>query len=504
MMQPLLGTPEAFTQDDEELNGVLDEIRAVMLATPYTRRFRTQVARQVLTAARDEIRRLVEPSQVYRQSIRRDEEFMRRFGPMCDEASQLIDVSIDECSTWCAAQDSRSRADDCVSRQPDNTIRLFVFSSIQNALRHRSVLAAHHARYGTSGAVLLTSIGRYKQWLEEIDVSHAQELHERSLSILVFDGGAAGGSGGKEYYEATRSRTDVTLRQIRNVAPPYESLIDTLSRLKTTTLPGESELGILKWHEDFRDSDDAWSTALSKLFDSSGETRASLVYHVVFIKPSSNQKNVTARVGDLVQSTLLGLVSKKTGERLVEELWFGSRSQPLDGLTVVDGQYGGPIRISNELTRDYPLCIVVTLRTVEALREYYEDHVHSRVRRELLSLCNPKIASMYKILDMPERLSDEERRLIYDAIETTASSTILRADFTVESACGIGSIEASGTPIIRGKRCAACDRPFACSGDGCWCHAVSLASATRARLSSEYDDCLCPECLQQQAGQDPP
>jgi hypothetical protein len=47
--------------------------------------------------------------------------------------------------------------------------------------------------------------------------------------------------------------------------------------------------------------------------------------------------------------------------------------------------------------------------------------------------------------------------------------------------------------------CARCGREFGCGADAstCWCAAVDLDAAARARLAAAYEGCLCPECLVQ-------
>jgi iron complex transport system substrate-binding protein len=53
---------------------------------------------------------------------------------------------------------------------------------------------------------------------------------------------------------------------------------------------------------------------------------------------------------------------------------------------------------------------------------------------------------------------------------------------------------------LRTKSCARCDAPFLCRpAAGCWCEAVALPAVAAERLRSDYDDCLCPDCLRASA-----
>jgi len=49
------------------------------------------------------------------------------------------------------------------------------------------------------------------------------------------------------------------------------------------------------------------------------------------------------------------------------------------------------------------------------------------------------------------------------------------------------------------KNCSKCGTPFGCKaeGPGCWCESLQVAPETLAQLRGQYDNCLCPSCLQQ-------
>lgn len=51
------------------------------------------------------------------------------------------------------------------------------------------------------------------------------------------------------------------------------------------------------------------------------------------------------------------------------------------------------------------------------------------------------------------------------------------------------------TAALREKTCASCSGSFGCRAGQCWCDEVVLDSATVARLSERFADCLCPACL---------
>lgn len=47
------------------------------------------------------------------------------------------------------------------------------------------------------------------------------------------------------------------------------------------------------------------------------------------------------------------------------------------------------------------------------------------------------------------------------------------------------------------KNCSKCGKAFGCQADshGCWCEGYTLDAKTLEQLRSQYDNCLCPECL---------
>lgn len=50
------------------------------------------------------------------------------------------------------------------------------------------------------------------------------------------------------------------------------------------------------------------------------------------------------------------------------------------------------------------------------------------------------------------------------------------------------------------KKCPKCGNFFTCDGDNdCWCEKVQIHQKDFLRISQEYNDCLCPECLKSYA-----
>jgi len=50
--------------------------------------------------------------------------------------------------------------------------------------------------------------------------------------------------------------------------------------------------------------------------------------------------------------------------------------------------------------------------------------------------------------------------------------------------------------LIAKELCPRCGNEFHCSKSGkCWCFEVSISEKSRYEINSQYDTCLCPDCL---------
>lgn len=49
------------------------------------------------------------------------------------------------------------------------------------------------------------------------------------------------------------------------------------------------------------------------------------------------------------------------------------------------------------------------------------------------------------------------------------------------------------------KKCSKCNTAFNCTNEssGCWCEQVTLSTQVLSYLEENYDNCLCPDCLQE-------
>lgn len=54
------------------------------------------------------------------------------------------------------------------------------------------------------------------------------------------------------------------------------------------------------------------------------------------------------------------------------------------------------------------------------------------------------------------------------------------------------------------KKCSKCGDGFQCGCDasGCWCEGLTVEKTTLEQLKNQFDNCLCPKCLEQYSSKD--
>jgi hypothetical protein len=423
-----------------EIELILGEIQARVTQakerSSFRRLFHVEVIRRVLLAAQEEIQQLTGPTSDYRQNLSLQESFVVRAGAIFEEATRVYAISVDRYSEFWVDERQRERAQRYTQRQPANTKRLFVFSGIESAHQYRNVMAAHNKQYGTVGSVFLCSSRKYYEFLRKsVDEESLIEnkLHEQDFGMLVFDD-----ERGEELYLATLSRTTLECHKLIQPQKYQTNLMKQFDLLKAELQPGEfHESGIAKWSDDFARDNNLWGAALRRIFDISDTEEQSLlhgsVYHLVFLSKQIDSQELEKLVNNVLRPRLLNLKHPASSEGLLEDLWFGTRSEAIESLSVVDGRHGGKIRTNNEFIDNYPHCLIMKLRNIESLKVYYEDLSHSDIRQQVYQLYDREISSLYEMLTSNGQLSEDQRKALYSAIEESANKIIVRADYTQEN-----------------------------------------------------------------------
>jgi hypothetical protein len=418
-----------------DIKAILGEIRVRVEGSPFRRRFRAEVIRRVLIATREEIQKLSGPQDEYEQNLSLQENFIVRAGAIFEEASNICAISIDELSQFWIAEDQRTRAQEYTSRQPENTKRLFVFSNIENALKYRNVLAAHDEQYGRKGGAFFCTMRKYREFLTKLArPAEVEELARKDFAILVYEDPK-----GVDYYEATLSRTTLVCRKLQRPQSYQEKILTYFEGLAREHKPGEmNQDGFVKWDPNFKVDNELWVQVLRKTFEIDSSEEQSLlngnVYHLVFLSKNVPEQAVLSAVNDELRPKLTALTDPTTSAKLLEEFWFGTRSTPVHELKVLDGVYKGQLTTGNLFTENYPHCFVMKFRSMDMLQQYYENEVHSHVRRVLYSLCDKYIGTLYEMIDSTAPSDGEKRETLFHAVEGTAGHMLLRADYIQQDA----------------------------------------------------------------------
>ncbi len=391
--------------------------------TTFTREFRADLVYGILASAKEEVEKLSNETAQYEQDLSLGENFIVRAGPVFAEAEKVYAVSVDVYSGFWIAPDQQRRAEEYTSRQPPNTKRLFVFSSMETAMKYRNVLKAHYQQYGTGGgAVLLTTASRWHDFLRnEVSAEQLDNIINRDFAVLVY------GHSPQELYLATLTETTLRLQAMATLQPFHWAIMHTFDRLAAAPEWIGEEQGIVKWRAAYGRSDSEWSSLLSRLFNS--EERKTSVYHIVLFSASVDFPKLTTHIRETVQPQLMSILDPETKKPLIEDMWFGSRDASLMRMAPMDGKFGGRLVVQNEVVVKYPNCLVLKFRSTDDLKTYYEDPTHSEVRRQLFSSLDPTIAEIYGTL---ESLGDSAKKEVSGAIEQAAARIMLRADYLRE------------------------------------------------------------------------
>ncbi|MGD1864644.1 MAG: TIR domain-containing protein [Phormidesmis sp.] len=423
-----------------EIELILSEIQARVASAKersvFRRLFHVEVVRRVLKAAQEEIQQLTGPTNEYRQNLSLQESFVVRAGAIFEEASKAYAISVDRYSEFWVDERQRSKAQRYTERQPDNTKRLFVFSSVESAHQYRNVMSAHNRHYGKDGAVFFCSQKKYHDFLLNSFSKESlskNKLHERDFGILVFNDDI-----GEELYLATLSRTTLECQKLIRPLKYQTELMNHFDHLKEHLVSGAMhETGIVKWSDEFTENDSIWGRMLKSVFDIDEAEEQSIlhgsVHHLVFLSKSVNGSELEKLVNNVLRPKLLALKHMSSAEPLLEDLWFGTRSQVVETLSVVDGRHQGALKTNNEFIENFPHCLIMKLRDIESLKAYYEDTTHSEVRQEVYQLYDQEISNLYDILTSNEELSEDQRSSLYSAVEERANRIIIRADYTQEN-----------------------------------------------------------------------
>lgn len=145
-----------------------------------------QLACSTIQNVNDELSSIVKEN--YTSRVGKGFNFFTKAKPIFENASQIYAVSLDVVSSfWVSHNISDQRlAEDYLKTQPENTVRLFVFSKPDNAHNHVTILNIHAREYGQEGRVFICSLDAYEDLINKFAQAEDASKLEKDFAILEY------------------------------------------------------------------------------------------------------------------------------------------------------------------------------------------------------------------------------------------------------------------------------------------------------------------------------
>jgi TIR domain len=386
-----------------------------------------QLACSTLQNVNEELLSMVKEN--YRSKVGKGTNFLMRAKPVFENASQIYAVSLDAISSfWVSHNISNQKlARDYLRTQPDNTVRLFVFSNPDNAHNYVTVLNTHARKYGKNGRVFICSFDAYENLINEFtksDTAKQLMLLKTDFAILEYSNGTA-----ISVYKATLDRHFFTVVK----SPDSEPLpLDTNDIKKvfaelSTLQPGEiaPDYQVMRWDIDLQNKKKEWADKLIEIF----KDRESDVVHLVFFaqhafQDSNAKENLRIKIRD-VKSILEELKEDKKHHIQCKDVWFGEYHIAAANDAKTNGL------IYNGESQQFPYLLMMRFANKTSLASWYRFDKHSDLRRKLFELFNSQIADLFTQIDEIATLNPHDVQIsnIYGDIERYASNYMGRRDY---------------------------------------------------------------------------
>lgn len=386
-------------------------------------KFKAELSKKILREAHKEIKQL--KSQKYNINVGIEKNFLVRARSIFEEANEVYAVSIDTVSTFWTDVKNRSLAEEYIRSQPNNTVRLFVFSSPRIANRYRHILQANHNSYGEAGRVFICSLHSYKNFLEQFgSVLETETYLTKDFGLLVYMHKNLYSESEEKYYiEAFLDHSELNFKTVDIFQASkinYQNLLNYFQELRDLNFENTSEKKVLgkkkvfikRWNPKCVNDDTLWQDDLSKLFP---EERYGDVYHFVFFKGCNN--NLENKIREAKNA-----LSNARKSMQIKSIWFGKKT---DRFPIADFQYG-----QLKLGFDYEYVLIMNFANNENLRSYYADRRHSDIRKRLYKNLHGSLELLYEYLDEIRETDQEKGFEIFEkTIEEIVSNYMVRYDF---------------------------------------------------------------------------
>lgn len=383
-------------------------------------KFRSELIKRILDEAYKEIKEVEDKEREYKIDVGIEKNFLVRARSIFENADEVYAVSNESVSTFWTDSKNKLLAEDYISRQPKNTIRLFVFSSIRTASKYRYILQASHNSYGKDGRVFICSLRSYTNLLEKFSNGSSELVKtylEQDFGILVYNLNSE-----KSYIEAFLDHSELKFKKIDidllNKIN-YKELILYLNNRKNLGYEevfedknGDEKINIKRWNPKCIEYEEFLKRDLKGIFP---EERSGDVYHLLFFKDYEN--NLERKI--LEVKNLLSLYRKELG---IKFIWFGKKTEKIP---VADLSYGD-LRLSFH----YDYILMIRFDSYNDLRIYYSNQRHSEIRKNFYSNFNEGLGILYQYVDELRESEPHRAVPIFEkVIEEIVSNYMVRYDF---------------------------------------------------------------------------
>ncbi|MBN4005851.1 hypothetical protein [Nostoc sp. LPT] len=383
-------------------------------------KFRADLIRRILDEAYKEIKKVKDQEQEYKIDVGIEKNFLVRARSMFENANEVYAISSESVSTFWTDSKNKLLAKDYIAKQPKNTIRLFVFSSIRTASKYRYILQASHNSYGKDGRVFICSLRSYTNFLEKFSNGSSEVVKtylDQDFGILVYDLNSQ-----KNYIEALLNHSELRFKKIDiNLLEKinYKEIISYLNDLKKLEFEdifedknGDKKFYIKRWNPKCLEFEDLFKRDLKRLFP--GE-RSGDAYHLIFFKDYDN--SLERKILEVKNN--LNYYKRDLG---IQFIWVGKKT---DRIAVSDFSYG-----DLRLNFDYDYLLMMRFDSYNDLRIYYSDQRHSDIRKNFYSSFNEGIGILYQYIDELKKTEPNKTVPIFEqVIEEIVSNYMVRYDF---------------------------------------------------------------------------
>lgn len=380
-------------------------------------KFKADLIKRILQEERTEIAKI--KNRRYNFNVGIEKNFLVRASSIFQNASEIYAVSLDTVSTFWTDKNNRKLAENYIKTQPNNTVRLFVFSSIRAANKYKYILQANHNSYGESGRVFICSLYSYKHLLEKfINKGQVETYLNKDFGILVYNEGQR-----RDFVEALLDHSELTFQNIdisQTSNIDHQGLLYYFQKLKNDLdfeKISEGDLGrkkiyIKRWNPKYISDPHLWRDDLKRLFP---EERSGDAYHLVFFKDSDGQ--LEERILEAKNS-----LNRLRDSLKIKSIWFGKKTERIP---VADFQFG-----QLKVSFDYEYVLIMSFASHEDLRSYYSNPQHSRIRRDLYTSMSRSLELLYEYLDqLPEQAREIRQEIFERTVEEVVLKYMIRYDF---------------------------------------------------------------------------